>query len=277
MKNLLNIFFAIAIAVSATTAIATPEQDKETFQRFYTERFPDIAFEDFADGVYALDADARFQWEAMNDFPPYEELLEEGEELFNTPFSNGKSYTSCFENNGDNVRQNYPKFDTKRKTVITLELAINECRTNNGEKPLAYKKGDIAKISAYMASTSEGSPLNVVIPDTKEAHAAYEAGKQYYYTKRGQLNFSCANCHIQNVGRKARSETLSPSLGHPTHVPIYRLKWADFGTLQRRFDSCNSQVRAQPLKGQSEAYKNLEYFLTYMSNGLPVNGPATRK
>ena len=277
MKNLLKSLIAIALTASAGLAYATPEQDKETFQRFYTERFPDISIEDFADGVYALDEDARYQWEAMNDFPPFEDDLEEGEEIFNTAFANGKNYASCFENGGENIRQYYPQFDAKRKMVITLELAINECRVKNGEDLLPYKTGEIAKIAAFMTSTSEDSLIEVATPASKEELAAYKAGKQYFYTKRGQLNFSCANCHVQNVGRRARSEILSPALGHPTHFPVYRLKLAEFGTLHKRFDTCNRQVRAEPLAGQSEAYRNLEYFLTYMSNGLPINGPATRK
>ncbi|PCH83850.1 MAG: sulfur oxidation c-type cytochrome SoxA [Piscirickettsiaceae bacterium] len=277
MKNVLNSLLTVLLLVSVTVVYATPGQDKETFQRFYSEHFPDIAIEDFADGVYALDQDARDQWQAMNDFPPYEDDLGEGQELFNTAFANGKNYASCFKNKGENIRQYYPKFDSKRKMVITLELAINECRIKNGEEPLPYLKGEIAKISAYMASTSEDSIIEIVTPASKDELAAYQAGKQYFYSKRGQLNFSCANCHVQNVGRKARSETLSPALGHPTHFPVYRLKWANFGTLHRRFVSCNKQVRAQPLTGQSEAYRNLEYFLTYMSNGLPINGPASRK
>lgn len=276
MKSLFNIL-VVSFLLALSSAYASPEQDKETFQNFYTERFPDISLEGFGDGVYALDQDARDQWEAMNDFPPYEDDLEDGEELFNTSFSNEKTYASCFENGGENIRQNYPLFDAKQNKVITLELAINDCRASNGEELLPYRKGDIAKISAYMAYTSEGSLINIKTPDNKEAMAAYEAGKQYYYSKRGQLNLSCANCHTQNVGRKARSETLSPALGHPTHFPVYRMKWAGFGTLQRRFASCNKQVRAQPLKGQSEDYRNLEYFLTYMSNGMPINGPASRK
>ena len=276
MKSLFNIL-VVSLLLALSSAYATPEQDKETFQNFYTEMFPDISLEGFGDGVYALDQDARDQWEAMNDFPPYEEDLEEGEELFNTPFSNGKTYANCFENDGKNIRQNYPLFDTKQNKVITLELAINNCRESNGEELLRYKKGEIAKLSAYMTYTSKDSLINVKTPDSKEALAAYEAGKQYYYSKRGQLNFSCANCHTQNAGRRARSETLSPALGHPTHFPVYRMKWAGFGTLQRRIDSCNKQVRAQPLSGQSEDYRNLEYFLTYMSNGLPINGPASRK
>ncbi len=277
MRTRLSLIIIACLFACAGIVSATPEEDKKAFQKFYMQKFPGIALEDFANGVYSIDQDAREQWEAMNDFPPYEDDLEIGEELFNTPFSNGKNYASCFENGGINIRQNYPRFDTERNTVITLELAINECRTSNGEDPLPYKKGDLARISAYMASTSEGSLINIIIPNKGDGLTAYQAGKQYYYSKRGQLNFSCSNCHIQNVGRKARSETLSPSLGHPTHFPVYRMKWASLGTMHRRFDICNKQVGAQPLAAQSDAYKNLEYFLTYMSNGLPVNGPASRK
>jgi len=273
----LLIITGLLLLLLIAPANAAPEEDKNTFQRFYSERFPHIVFKDFSNGVYALDQDAREQWEALSDFPPYEDALSEGETLFNTPFGNGKTYASCFKNDGLNRRQHYPFFDPQRKTVVTLELAINECRVNNHEKPLAYKKGVIAKISAYMASTSTDSLINIINPNTPQALAAYNEGKQYFYSKRGQLNFSCANCHIQNAARKIRSETLSPALGHTSHFPVYRLKWASLGTLHRRFDACNKQVRAQPLKGQSETYRNLEYFLSYMSNGLPINGPASRK
>lgn len=276
MRKLLNIFIILASAGCINITNATPEQDKETFQQFYMERFPDISKEDFGNGVYALDQDARDQWESMNDFPPYEDALDEGEELFNTAFKNGSNYANCFKNGGKNIRHLYPKFDVERNTVMTLELAINECRMKNGEAALPYKKGDIAKISAYIAYTSKGSLIDIQVPND-DALVAYQAGKQYFYSKRGQLNFSCANCHVQNVGRKARSETLSPALGHTTHFPVYRMAWQNLGTLHRRFASCNKQVRAQPLAAQSEDYRNLEYFLTYMSNGLPVNGPASRK
>lgn len=277
MKTLIRSLIVTSLLASISIANAGPEQDKESFQGYFTEKFPDVTLADFGDGVYALNNDAKEQWQALNDFPLYEDSLEEGEELFNTAFANGKGYADCFPNGGVNIKQNYPIFDTERNTVVTIELAINECRTSNGEKPLPYKKGDIAKISAYMTSTSVGSNINVVIPDNENALAAYEEGKQYYYTKRGQLNFSCANCHVQNAGRRVRADTLSPALGHTSHFPVYRLKWKSLGTLHRRFGGCNKQVRAQPLAAQSEEYKNLEYYLAYMSNGLPVNGPATRK
>jgi len=31
------------------------------------------------------------------------------------------------------------------------------------------------------------------------------------------------------------------------------------------------------LESGGEEYRNLEYFLTYMQNGLPLNGPGSRK
>jgi sulfur-oxidizing protein SoxA len=47
--------------------------------------------------------------------------------------------------------------------------------------------------------------------------------------------------------------------------------------MHRRFGGCNEQVRAKAFPAQSPEYRNLEYFLTYMSNGLEVNGPGARK
>ncbi len=117
----------------------------------------------------------------------------------------------------------------------------------------------------------------VVPKDDAGAMAAYEEGKAFYFTRRGQLNMSCASCHVQNAGNMIRSENLSMSMGHTTHFPVYRSKWGTVGTLHRRFTGCNKQVRAKPFKAQGQEYRNLEYFLTYMSNDFELNGPGARK
>jgi len=161
--------------------------------------------------------------------------------------------------------------------VITLELALNECRVGNGEQPLAYGKGKMAALSAYMAYTSRGKPVNIVIPDDERAEKAYEEGKKFFYSRRGQLNMSCATCHISNAGNRIRADILSPVLGHTTHFPVFRSKWENMGTLHRRYAGCNRQVRAKPFALQSDEYRHLEYFHPYMSNGLPINGPGARK
>ncbi|HEY9148050.1 MAG TPA: sulfur oxidation c-type cytochrome SoxA [Gammaproteobacteria bacterium] len=269
---------AVALFVGMPLAAqATPEDDLKSFREHFMKRFPGVPLEEYKNGVYAINADARSSWEAIEEFPPYEDELERGEELFNTPFANGKTYASCFPNGGKGIRQNYPYFDASSGKVKTLEQEINECRTNNGEKPLGWKKGDIAAISAYMASTSNGKKLNVKVPNDPKAIEAYNRGKLHFYAKRGQLNLSCANCHQDNAGRMVRADTLSPALGHPTHFPVYRLKWNGLGTMHRRYGGCNKQVRAKDFPAQSDEYRALEYFHTYMSNGISVNAPSSRK
>ena len=74
-----------------------------------------------------------------------------------------------------------------------------------------------------------------------------------------------------------RADLLSPALGQTSHFPVYRKKWGGLGTLHRRYGGCNGQVRAKSFPAQSEQYRNLEYFHTYMSNGIPLNGPGGRQ
>lgn len=278
MKKLIACFaLGCFFAGVSTVALSTPEEDRIAFQNYYLTKFSDVQYDDFINGVYSIDMPSREQWQTLEEFPPYELALEQGETIFNTPFANGKTYADCFENGGIGIRQNYPYFDLEQGQVITLELAINQCREANGEKPFKYKRGKIAELTAYMAYTSRGETINVVIPDDPRALAAYKMGKKFYYTKRGQLNFACADCHVGGSGGYIRTELLSPALGHTSHFPVYRLKWGAIGTLHRRFSGCNQQVRAKAFKAQSEQYRNLEYFLTYMSNGLTYNGPGVRK
>src|SRR5699024_9702206 len=200
-------------------ALASPEQDRQAMRDYYQQRFPDVAIEDYVNGSYALDAELRQQWKSLMEFPPYEFALEHGEELFNTPFENGNTYADCFPNEGIGIRQDYPYFDTETDEVITLELAINQCREANDEEPLPYKTGDMAAISAYMAYTSRGNEFDIKIPDDPAALEAYQDGKEFFYTRRGQLNFSCASCHVQNPGKNLRSQKLAPALGMVASFP----------------------------------------------------------
>jgi len=267
---------AVFALLAAGAVSAGPQEDLQAFRDYYAKRFPNTPFDDFNNGVYSIDKASREQWEAIEEFPPYELNIDNGEKLFNTPFANGKTYASCFKNGGQGVRQDYPYFDKTSGQVVTLELAINKCREANGETALPWKKGDIADLSAYMAYTSRGNKFNIKVDDPA-AVKAYEDGKRSFYMKRGQLNMSCADCHQWNAGNRIRADILSPAIGHPTHFPTYRSKWGELGTLHRRYGGCNEQVRAKAYPAQSPEYRDLEYFETFMSNGLAVNGPGARK
>ncbi len=279
--------FVTALSVLMITAPvvtqASPESDLKEFRALYAKKFPNIPMNDFVNGVYSLDKNSREQWEAFEEFPAYEIFVDKGEELFNKKFANGKGYADCFPNYKKGIRQDYPYFDTKAGEVVTIEGAINKCRADNGEKPLKWKKGAITYVSGYLAYLSRGNKINVKVPNEAGAIAAYNRGKKFFYSKRGQLNMSCADCHVAYPGSKMRANILGPGIGQPTGFPVYRNKWASkstkgdgMGTLHRRYGGCNKQVRAKPFKAQSDEYKALEYFHTYMSNGLEINGPSQR-
>ena len=265
-------------ALSLASAAETPDPvaDAKAFRDFFTRKFPKVTLQDFVNGPYSMNEDMHRQWEEKEQFPPYEFALEAGREMFGKPFKNGKTYADCFANGGIGVRQTYPTFDEKEGKVITLELALNRCRQANGEAPYSYVKDEMASLTAYMAFTSRGKPMDIRIPDDPRAREAYQEGKRYFYTRRGQLNFSCATCHVQSPGERIRAEVLAPALGILNAMPIYRSEWSGMGTTSRRFTSCNSQIRGVPLEPQSDEYRNLEYYLSYVSNGLPISGPGAR-
>ncbi len=271
-------FLFVLFAFFSASLSAGPLEDQKLFREHYQKQFPRLALKDYADGIYAIDEDSRESWQIIEEFPPYELAIEAGENWFNQAFTNGKHYSDCLPNKGITISHRYPRWDKTQGKVITLALALNQCREKNGEPALPYQKGKIAEILAYLAYTSRGKLIDIEIPESDpRALDAYEQGKRYYYQRRGQLNFSCAICHVQNAGKYIRSERLSPSLGHTSGWPTYRLKWGEIGTLHRRFIGCHKQIRAKIPKPQNEDLRNLEYFLTFMGNGIPINGPSTRK
>lgn len=271
-------FSALVLVLAAARTEAGPEEDREAFVAYYLERFPDVPFEEFANGIYALDADARAQWESIEDFPPYEFSVERGGELWAKAFPNGTTLAACLGNDPASVRPRYPRYDSALGGILTLPLAINQCREANGVEAWEFADESMIDVTAFLAWEARGRRIDTRIPtDEPGALEAYETGKRFYYSKRGQLNFACADCHVTSVGLHVRADRLGPSLGHPTHFPVYRSKLGRMISLHERFYGCVRDVRAKPFVLQSEEYRNLEFFLSYMSNGLEINGPGARK
>ncbi|MEZ5535095.1 MAG: sulfur oxidation c-type cytochrome SoxA [Thiolinea sp.] len=266
----------LAVTAASTGYATTPEEDLAALKGYYGNKFKDIDPNTYGDGAFIFREDAYEQFREIEaDFPPYEDQLAEGEEMWNTPFANGKTYEDCL-GEVSTVRAQYPKYDEEKDTILTLEGQINACREANDEKPLSWKKGPIAALSGYIATQARGQKIDVKVPNEK-AMEWYEKGRNFFFAKRGQLNMSCADCHVSYAGNRIRAETLSPAVGQVTHFPTYRVKWGELGTLHRRYGGCNQQVRAKDFKAQSDEYKALEYFHTSLSNGLEWTGSAFRK
>jgi len=237
-----------------------------------------------ADGLYVLPgmANYRDQWLMSNEFPPFELGLSLGKKMWETPFKNGKTFASCFKNGGKNIAQGYPYWDEAGQKVRTAEMDLNDCLKKNGEPEFTdldkneAARVKLAQLTAHFYSLSRGQRLKIDV-SSAGAVKAYEAGKKFWWQRRGQLNFACANCHMDIAGKNlGGNQPFSAALGHTTAWPAQRLEWGRLETIHQRYKTCNSQVRAKAFKHGSETYNNLQFYETYMSSGLPLTAPAMR-
>ncbi|HXM81491.1 MAG TPA: sulfur oxidation c-type cytochrome SoxA [Burkholderiales bacterium] len=161
------------------------------------------------------------------------------------------------------VATRYPAVEKGK--IVTLETKIRE------KMPaLAYESDELLALTSYIAHESRGMPLKVNPPPDK-----LEAGKKAYYQRRGQMNLACAHCHEQNWGKRLGAETLSQ--GQPNGYPTYRLEWQKMGSLERRIRACMFGLHAALPPYGSEAMLELELFLAWRANGLPIETPAVRR
>ncbi len=286
MKKLITSLVAGSLMAGSAMLVAAPSVDEvkadiETFQGYFLKKFPDVALEDYQDGVNSLPqyADRRANWEMQMDFPPYEEYVEQGQEEWDTPLPNGKTFDECFANSpGGNE---YPYIDDDGK-LHTIAGDINACIEANGGKKEKYAGQKMARLTIIYKQRANGKPMAVDY-SSEEMRDWYAKGREFYWTRRGQLNLACADCHIKNAGNTMRGDVLSAGLGHGTGFPVYRTKWGrnagkkPLGTVQRRYKGCNEQVRAASFKPGGEEYTSLEVYEAIMNTGVPVKVPSHRQ
>jgi len=188
----------------------------------------------------------------------------------------GKSCQSCHDDAAESmkgVRATYPKWNEKRGKPHTLETQINECRTDRMQaKEWKWESGDMLAMTAFVGLQSRGMPVNVRIDGPMSKW--HGMGKELYFTRVGQLNMSCANCHQENYGKMIRADHLSQ--GQINGFPTYRLKWGGLGSSHRRFKGCMKNIRAKPYKPGSDEFVALELYLASRGQGLSVETPAVR-
>jgi sulfur-oxidizing protein SoxA len=276
MKKLMLGLAGAALLTSAMTASAGPEEDRTKLVNYFTQKYSDVKLENYVYGALAFDPDAKSQYDAIMEFPPYIGELDKGVKMFNTPFKNGKTYADCLPNGGKMIAGHYPMFDDAAGKVVTLEDAVNNCRVANGEE--AYKLEDVKTMGLLMAhirSLSDGMKVDVKV-QSPAAQKAFDDGKHTYYKRVGQFNFSCASCHVDAAGNRLRSELLSPGVGQTVHWPVFRAG-EKLTSLQARYKGCFKNVRQMPDKQGSTRFNNLEYFHSYLSNGLEMKANVFRK
>ena len=232
-----------------------------------------IASSDLTSGTVFLTPETQAQQADAFDNPGYL-WVEAGEQLFGEPVGDAPSCVSCHDTGLKGVAATFPKIDLQSGELFNVERQINACRTRYQEtSALAYESEDLLALTAYVANQSRSVPVNVSIDGPARPH--YEIGEREFFMRRGQLNFSCAQCHNENWGKKLRGDTISQ--GHGNGFPAYRLEWQNLGSLHRRLQDCNTGVRAEPKPLGDPLYLALELYLAKRSEGLTLESPAIRR
>ena len=235
-----------------------------------------------------------------NDIPNYyvagEDLtladiyIEEGQALFNKPGENGQSCASCHETkntdapNLKNLATNYPKFDHSLGEVVLVETRNNYCRQEYMNSH-PYKLGSRASntLSAYVKYLSRNMPITVT-PNVHTQESLLR-GEKSFYKKTGQLNFSCADCHVTAANQWLRGQLLSDiqTQGKNRYTaatwPKHFVALHDLGliSLQQRIRHCQIVTQTYPQKLGSEEYIDMELYITSLANGLPMQAPTKSK
>lgn len=222
----------------------------------------------------------RLNWKFMD--PPFNQAvhgghfaLDHGEERYQSLNQSG-AFAKCLgarKGNLKGLRATYPRYLANLGHVAGLEEVIERCAAKEG---VVMQNGSYenSAISLYIASKSNGMPLRIDV-SKGPMKQAYERGRMLYHTKSGRLNFACASCHIHNIGKHLRGNTVTSPFSDASHFPVYRTRYV-LQSLQLRMIECQLDTGAQPLMPGSSAYTDLEVFLTALSNGYPIAVPSER-
>ncbi|MEO0766987.1 MAG: sulfur oxidation c-type cytochrome SoxA [Pseudomonadota bacterium] len=201
-------------------------------------------------------------------------FVDQGIDLFDkVDGTEGKACSSCHENVEDfaGLRTQLPR--VQDGDLVAMEDLVNDCRTERmGAEPWKWSGGQMTAVTALIGLQSRGMPMDVAIDG--DAAPFWEVGKELYYTRVGQLDMSCSNCHEDNYGVMIRADHLSQ--GQINGFPTYRLKNAKLNSIHGRFKGCMKNIRATPFAEGGGEFKALELYLASRGQGLSVETPSVR-
>ncbi len=258
---------ALAAALLAPAlALAAAEQVRSELAARLQKSLPGLTNADYALGSAAFDPELRAKLEE-HPSPAGAGILDDGKKIWTRKFKDGRALAACFPNGGRRIAGTYPQYDARLKRVVTLETAINQCLKAHGEPLLDVDEARTrGALVAYVRSLSDKQKVAVRV--SAAAEGRFEQGRRLYFTRMGQRNFACASCHVQGAGKRYADMALSPPIGQAVHGTFIRDGVA-IG-LQTRIRECLERMGAAPFPAGSEELNNLEYFLAYLSNGLPL-------
>lgn len=279
MKTLVALSVAATLALSAGAALANEDAELVIDGKQFVTKLAapaDSPFPEIISG-WRFRSDETQQLQTDDFENPAMIFAEYGEELWSTV--DGEAGKSCADCHGDasesmkGLRATMPKWHEGKNTLFALEDHINWSREEHQKaKPWKWESQEMLAMTAYVGLQSRGMPVNVKTDGP--AAEWYEKGKELYYTRVGQLDMACSNCHENNYGNMIRADHLSQ--GQINGFPVYRMKWQGMGSIHRRFKGCMDNIRATPYKRGSDEFTALELYLASRGQGLSVETPSLR-
>ncbi|MEL7137966.1 MAG: sulfur oxidation c-type cytochrome SoxA, partial [Pseudomonadota bacterium] len=149
----------------------------------------------------------------MDDFEnPAMVAVDYGLDLWETPA--GSSNQSCAECHGDveeamaGFRADMPRWNEEVSKPWSLEYWINWSITEHqGADAWKWESPEMLAMTALIGLQSRGEPMTVQTDGPMTPWI--ERGKELYYTRVGQLDMSCNQCHEDNYGQMIRADHLS--------------------------------------------------------------------
>ena len=272
---------AAAAIAAATVALAGPGPDDDKLVidgvEIVTEvKAPDDHPLDIIYSGWRFRTDETQALEADDFENPAMVAVEYAIELWETPAgASGKSCADCHSDveSMAGLRANLPRWNEAKGKPESLEQIINTSITEHqGAEAWKWESPEMLAMTSLIGMQSRGQPMGV---QTDGPMAEWiERGKDLYYTRVGQLDMSCSQCHEDNYGNMIRADHLSQ--GNINGFPTYRFKWQGLGSLHRRFSGCMKNIRATPYKRGSDEFVALEAYLASRGAGLGIETPAVR-
>jgi len=256
MRNIRHLLLWIVIALSSALSAAQAEAPRSGYE-FLNESTREMQDDEFAN--------------------PGMVEIEKGRKLFNTPGDNEKSCATCHGENGEKLNPKsiarYPIYNEEFGEPFTLQKQINLCWEDQLDNvPFIDDCVEIVALETFVRHKAKGETVNVDVTGPLKPY--YEAGKELYNTRFGQLDMACKHCHDYNAGKKLRGQVLSQ--GQSNGFPEYRLGTGRITSLQRRLRECFVSFRATPFDFGAKEWINLEVYLHARGNGLKIETPAVR-
>ena len=204
-------------------------------------------------------------------------LVDEGLRLWRQPM--GPAGQSCADCHGPvdremkGVAARYPALDAGTGRLVNLERKIQLETARMGAEPLAYESPEILSLTTLISYQSRDMPMQPEI--TPQLQPFLDRGRKIYEQRRGQLNLSCPQCHVDHAGDKLRGDVISQ--GQVNAFPIYRLLWGEPGSRHRMFEWCMQSIRARPFERGSDEFIELELYLVQRGAGLVIEAPGVRR